>query len=105
MFRKARGLTQLQLADQLGKSVETISNFERGKTLIGLLTLESLARHLDVGMKDFFDDNVGAMAPPGGSSNHAKTVRNAADLHPKEDLEIIAGLIKVLRARRRKGPK
>ena len=56
-------------------------------------------------MKDFFDDNVVAMAPPDGLSKHAKTVRNAADLHPEDELEIIAGLINVLRARWRKGPK
>lgn len=57
-LREARGLTQAQLAHLLGKSLETISNFERGKTLPSLVTLEQLAGVLGVSMQDFFSDRV-----------------------------------------------
>ncbi|KJS39995.1 MAG: hypothetical protein VR70_07005 [Rhodospirillaceae bacterium BRH_c57] len=57
-LREARGLTQVQLAHLLGKALETISNFERGKTLPSLVTLEQLAGVLGVSMKEFFDDRV-----------------------------------------------
>lgn len=55
-LREARGLTQAQLAHLLGKSWETISNFERGKTLPSLVTLEQVAGVLGLSMREFFDD-------------------------------------------------
>lgn len=99
-LREARGLTQSQLAAILGKSVETISNFERGKVITSVLTLDRLARHLNVRVIDFFaaDDEV----TPGGVqelSKHALTVRNAAEFLSDDDLEIVAGLVEVLEAR------
>jgi transcriptional regulator with XRE-family HTH domain len=54
--RRRRGLTQEQLADKVGKTVETISNIERGHTLTGLDTLERLSLHLDVHMREFFEE-------------------------------------------------
>lgn len=99
-LREARGLTQAQLAGLLGKSVETISNFERGKVITSLLTLEQLASHFGVAVRYFFAD-FPAPQPHGLQSETAIKVRNAADLLPEEDLEIIAGLIDVLEARRR----
>ncbi|CAA7627854.1 XRE family transcriptional regulator [Candidatus Terasakiella magnetica] len=98
--REARGLTQVQLAKLMGKGVETISNFERGKTATSLLTLEQLSRHLNVAVKDFFADTE---IPQGEPISHcAMQVRNASMLLPVEDLEIVAGLIAVLESRRRK---
>ncbi len=100
-FRETRGLTQAQLADILGKSVETISNFERGKVVTSLLTLEQLARHLNVRIRDFFDEDAVVMVLE-PSSAFAVTVRNAADILPEEDLEVVAGLVAVLEARKRR---
>jgi transcriptional regulator with XRE-family HTH domain len=54
-LREANGVTQNQLAKQLLKSVETISNFERGKTLPGLLTIAKLASALGVEPKQLFE--------------------------------------------------
>ncbi|MBO6669651.1 helix-turn-helix transcriptional regulator [Parvibaculum sp.] len=44
--RKDAGLTQDQLAGMIDKSVETISNLERGHTAPSLETLDHLARAL-----------------------------------------------------------
>lgn len=41
--RKARGLTQAELAERMGMEPESISRFERGATLPSLATLEKLA--------------------------------------------------------------
>lgn len=54
-LREERGLTQAQLASLCRKSVETVSNFERGKTLPSILTLVDLADRLDVPLQQFFD--------------------------------------------------
>lgn len=99
--RESRGLTQAQLAQALGKSVETISNFERGKVATSLHTLEQIALVLHVLVRDFFDDAEVA-GTPADMSESAIKVRNAAELLPEDDLEIVAGVIDVLGARRRK---
>lgn len=53
--RKERGLSQSELAAKLDRSVDAVSAIERGISLPNLDTLESLARVLDVPLRDFFD--------------------------------------------------
>jgi len=45
--RMAKKLTQEQLAELIGKSVQTVSSLERGKSLPALDTLATLAQALD----------------------------------------------------------
>lgn len=47
-------LTQQQLADRLGKSVDTISNLERGSSLASIETLSGVAAALGVPLAFFF---------------------------------------------------
>ena len=54
--RKRRGYTQEQLADLIGRTVETVSNVERGRTIPTLETLDRLGHSLDVPLREFFDD-------------------------------------------------
>ncbi|WP_451975975.1 helix-turn-helix domain-containing protein [Azospirillum endophyticum] len=54
--RVARGLTQEALADLVGRTVEAVSNIERGRTFPTIETLEQLGRHLDVPIQYFFED-------------------------------------------------
>lgn len=100
--RESRGLTQAQLAQALGKSIETISNFERGKVATSLHTLEQIAVVLHVRVRDFFDDAEISGIPADMSANAVK-VRNAAELLPEDDLEIVAGVIDVLGTRTNRG--
>lgn len=51
--RKRAGLTQANLAERLQKSVETLSNLERGNALTSLETLSQLALSLDVPLEYF----------------------------------------------------
>lgn len=54
--RLARSLTQEALADLVGRTVEAVSNIERGRTFPTIETLEKLGRHLDVPIQYFFED-------------------------------------------------
>jgi transcriptional regulator with XRE-family HTH domain len=53
--RKNKGLTQEELATLIDKTVETVSNIERGIKLPGLATLEDLRKALDVRLSDLVD--------------------------------------------------
>ncbi|MFC1672598.1 helix-turn-helix domain-containing protein [Pseudomonadota bacterium] len=53
--RLKQGLTQEQLAAHLDKSVETVSNLERGTYMTSLDTLHLVGAYLDVPMTYFFE--------------------------------------------------
>lgn len=54
-LRKARGLTQEQLAEKVNVSYQAISNIERGLTGPSFTTLAVIARALKVKPRDLFD--------------------------------------------------
>ncbi len=54
--RKAAGLSQPQLAEKLGMSVQAVSQFERGVTVPGVYTLAELAAALGVTYGVLFDE-------------------------------------------------
>lgn len=54
-IRKARRLTQEQLAELIDRSVDTISLLERGKTLPSFETLVRLSERLEIPLKEFVD--------------------------------------------------
>jgi transcriptional regulator with XRE-family HTH domain len=54
-LRKARGLTQEELAERSGYSVEFISLVERGVNAPAVAGLEKIAKALKVPIKDLFD--------------------------------------------------
>lgn len=53
--RKAKGMTQEELAESISKTIETVSNIERGVKLPGLSTLEDIRKVLDVKLSDIVD--------------------------------------------------
>lgn len=55
-LRESRGLSQEDVAAAIDRSVETVSNIERGRVLAALETLDRLSRSLDVPIAAFFDD-------------------------------------------------
>jgi transcriptional regulator with XRE-family HTH domain len=54
--RKARQLSQEDLAALVGRSVDAISNIERGKNLPGLDTLEAIATKLEIPISEFIEN-------------------------------------------------
>jgi transcriptional regulator with XRE-family HTH domain len=53
--RKAKKFTQAEVADRLGKAVETISNIERGASWTSLEMLENLSKLLGEQAEFFFE--------------------------------------------------
>ncbi|WP_211110592.1 helix-turn-helix domain-containing protein [Azospirillum ramasamyi] len=51
----ARGLTQEALAELVGRTVEAVSNIERGRTFPTIETLEQLGYSLGVPVQQFFE--------------------------------------------------
>lgn len=54
-FRKAKGLSQNQLAEALDISREHLAKIETAKRCVSLGLLIDIAEQLDVPVKDFFD--------------------------------------------------
>jgi len=54
-LRKSRDLTQEQLAERIGRSVDAVSNLERGINTPNFNTLVLLGEVLDVPLREFFD--------------------------------------------------
>ncbi len=52
--RKAMGLTQAQLAKELGKYQPDYSDYERGKTELDYAKIEFLCKRLDITPNDLF---------------------------------------------------
>lgn len=55
-IRKSRGLTQEDLAAMIDRSVDAVSNIERGTSLASYDTLERLSTGLNVPLADLFAD-------------------------------------------------
>lgn len=54
MLRKARNITQQQLAEDIGVSVVTIAYIETGKQWVRPKTLGNIAESLEVSISDLF---------------------------------------------------
>lgn len=59
-LRKANGLSQGELAEKAGYSIEFISLIERGVNAPSVAGLEKIAKALNVEVKDLFDFGKGA---------------------------------------------
>lgn len=98
-LREAASLTQAELAALSLKSVETISNFERGKTLPSVRTLVALAQHLGCSAADFFST---MPVEPRLADPVATTVVNKAKLLSEPDKELLVGFVELLTAKSRR---
>ncbi len=54
-IRKEKKLTQDELAARMGRSVDALSNLERGKSLPNFTTIELLCQALNIPLKNLFD--------------------------------------------------
>jgi transcriptional regulator with XRE-family HTH domain len=99
-LRAQRGLTQAQFAELTRKSVETISNFERGQTLPSVQTLAQISRVLNIGIAELFDDKAPAFDPKSGAPLAMKL-----SLLSTDDKELLLGMADFLHARTKSSKK
>lgn len=100
LARRRRGLSQEELADRVDRSTEAISSIERGRTLPNFVTLERLARALDVPVRDFFD-----IGPESGRDNPKRSrliveLVDAGSSLTDADLELALEQVQALAKRR-----
>lgn len=55
--RKLKGMSQQEVADQLGVTQQTIAQYERAESTPKLETIKKIAAALEVQYTDLFDDN------------------------------------------------
>jgi transcriptional regulator with XRE-family HTH domain len=92
-LRESRGLTQEQLAEAIDRSVQTVSNIERGRRLATLDAIEGMAQSLNVPISDFFDE--GRVTSPNRAGVEARirdVVRDLNDLEAEVALHLVEGL-------------
>ena len=106
-LREAQRFTQDELADRIGRSVDTVSNIERGIYATRIEVAGRIAQALKVDLADLFDfrDNV----RPSADREHRRIVRNLTallnDLDTKNLLalrDVIEASVKLTRGRRAK---
>lgn len=90
-IRKARGLSQEDLAERVGIEAKHLSRIEVGGSYPSLDRLSKLAKALNVEMKDFFE-----FAHESGNSSELREVLNSLMKEATEEQLKIA--VKVLRA-------
>ena len=55
-YRKAKGLTQIQLAERVGVSGQAVSKWEIGSSAPDILLLPELSKALGVSISELFDE-------------------------------------------------
>jgi len=97
-IRKSRGLTQEDLAGMIDRSVDAVSNLERGASLASYDTLERLAVGLEVPLASFFEEE--EPGPPQRTATMTRLV-DAARLLDDDTLTKAAIIVEVLADRSR----
>ncbi len=93
-FRQLRNLTQEQVATEVERTPEAISNIERGRSLPSLETLERLARSMNIPLAEFFEEERTGLTRQ-RIEQEAK-LRLLSQSLEDEDLEIAVGQAEVL---------
>jgi transcriptional regulator with XRE-family HTH domain len=96
ILRDSRGLTQSELAGLTRKSVETISNIERGRTIPSVRTLAHLAEILQVELIALFDTRQPSTAT-GSNAEFGPRLRALSE----DDIQLVSDFIDLLRKRAR----
>lgn len=96
-IRRRRGLTQKELAGQVGRSVNTVSSLERGQHLPGLGILQSLAAALDVPIREFFTPG-GEAENPELAALYGELLDTARTL-PVAELEMTVQIVAIVARR------
>ncbi|MBY0370044.1 helix-turn-helix transcriptional regulator [bacterium] len=93
-LRKARGWSQDRLAEAIGKTVNTVSNIERGVNSTRLQTLVQLAEVFGVSVAELFD----ASSPKGKDQEHRRETAKMMKLLDAYDAQTVRHLVSLVSA-------
>jgi len=91
-FRKARGITQVQLAETLGVSQQTIQAYEVGRRRIQVSTLPVVARTLSVSLEDLFGESDSSPRKRGPTPKWQKQIEAIAQL-PRAKQQFVSQML------------
>ena len=97
--RRARGLSQWQLAERSGLSVEFIGKVERGTMSPSLESLHQMAEALGLPLPDLFAGHPAAEAPQGALFELIQLCRT----RPNADIVLLLRMAELLFQHRREG--
>ncbi len=95
-LRLERGYTQKQLAEEIQKTVLTVSNWENGRSLPSISQLEMIAQALDVSIQDFFLSDDSRSLPQSEREIITFKIRRLLDELGDEDLSLVYRQIQAL---------
>lgn len=94
-FRKAKGLTQTQLAEHLGIAQQTLAHYERGSLRIAVALLKPLARVLEVSIEELLGDPAPAAKKRGPRSRLHRQVEQISQM-PRSKQKFIGEMLEAL---------
>ena len=92
-FRKKNGMTQAALAEAVDKSIDLISQIERGTSSPSFETISKLSEALDVSAQDFF--NGSGLNVKSNSSKFASLQNKMAKLS-EDDLDWVGNILEAI---------
>ena len=90
--RKARGLTQVQLAEQLGIAQQTLAHYEGGRLRLPVPTLLALATELKVSVTELIGESAALPHKPGPVSRLQRQVEQISRL-PRSKQKLASDLL------------
>lgn len=93
--RLARGITQEQLSERIDRTVETVSNLERGKAWPGIDTLLQICDVFQISIAQLFEDE-GVSHPSRRRVELQARLKNLTNSLMDDDLEIAVRQVEVL---------
>ncbi|GAB7541664.1 helix-turn-helix domain-containing protein [Cupriavidus sp. 8B] len=96
-FRKARGITQVQLAEVLGVSQQTIQAYEVGRRRIQVSALPVVARTLSVSLEELFGEGNSAQRKRGPVPKWQQHIESISQL-PKAQQKFVSQMLETVLA-------
>lgn len=94
-LREAKGLTQEQLAERIGRSVDTVGNIERGVNATRIEIAYQIASELGVRLPELFTFEPGSEAPRAGTGMASRALLDLLDGCDEGTADTLLDLVRV----------
>ena len=95
-FRKAQGLTQVQLAEILGIAQQTMAHYEGGSLRVAVALLKPLTKALDVSFEELLDEAGAATKKKRGPSSKLQRQIEQIGTMPRTKQKFISEMLEAL---------